>query len=92
MNVVSDHGYPRNVALLNAQIPIATNANKAFIIGEFDWTGRGGQSTLSDYLGAIESTNYIGALIWNVMGHDAQCCQFVQHVSLVLRDLSRFER
>lgn len=31
---MSDHGYPRNAALLAAEIPLVTKANKNFLIGE----------------------------------------------------------
>lgn len=77
--VMSDHGYPRNVALLNSQIPLALNAQKGFFVGEYDWTDATGGDSLGSYLNAIESTNYLGDMIWNVMGHDSQCCKFVPH-------------
>lgn len=33
VDLMTDHGYPRNLGLLNAQIPLAKNANKGFFIG-----------------------------------------------------------
>ncbi|GAA5908351.1 hypothetical protein JCM5296_001289 [Sporobolomyces johnsonii] len=80
VNIVSDHAYPRNVALLNAEIPIATKNMKAFLLGEMDWTVDFGGDTLSDYIAAIDASGtYLGDMIWNVMGHDPQCCSFVTH-------------
>lgn len=32
---MSDHGYPRNLGLIDIEKPLATNANKGFIIGSF---------------------------------------------------------
>jgi len=79
IDFMSDHGYPRNIALLNAEEPLAASARKAFLIGEYDWTNSFGGDSLADYISAIEKTNYLGDMIWNVMGHDDQCCNFVQH-------------
>ncbi|ORY88384.1 glycoside hydrolase superfamily [Leucosporidium creatinivorum] len=79
VDIMTDHGYPRNVALLNAQIPLATAAKKSFILGEYDWTTTNGGDSLTSYLAAIEATSYIGSLIWDIQGHDAQCCAFVTH-------------
>lgn len=90
--------YPRNIALLQAEIPLATSKQKGFIIGtslflpyplpstdsilpgEMDWTNSFGGDNLGSYLSYIESTgSYLGSMIWNIMGHDAQCCNWVQH-------------
>ncbi|GAA5919876.1 hypothetical protein JCM1841_002086 [Sporobolomyces salmonicolor] len=80
VDIVSDHAYPRNVALLNAEIPIATKNLKAFLLGEMDWTVDFGGDTLSDYIAAIDASGtYLGDMIWNVMGHDSRCCSFVTH-------------
>ncbi|CEQ42519.1 SPOSA6832_04338 [Sporobolomyces salmonicolor] len=61
VDIVSDHAYPRNVALLNAEIPIATKNLKAFLLGEMDWTVDFGGDTLSDYIAAIDASGtYLG--------------------------------
>ncbi|GAA5932528.1 hypothetical protein JCM10213_005341 [Rhodosporidiobolus nylandii] len=79
VDIVSDHGYPRNLGILNTELGLATAANKAFVIGEYDWR-TGGSVSLASYLSRIESSgSYLGDMIWNVMGHDSQCCAFVQH-------------
>ncbi|KAM0754027.1 glycoside hydrolase [Meredithblackwellia eburnea MCA 4105] len=79
VDIVSDHAYPRNIALLNSEIPLATQANKGFLIGEFDWTNSFGGDTLDAFLAKIESTSYMGSMMWSIQGHDAQCCAFVTH-------------
>ncbi|GAA5834464.1 hypothetical protein JCM11251_007015 [Rhodosporidiobolus azoricus] len=80
VDIMSDHGYPRNTGILKKEIELAKNANKAFFIGEYDWTTTHGGVPLKDYLAAIEASgSYLGDMIWNVMGHDAQCCAFVPH-------------
>jgi len=78
VDIMTDHGYPRNIGLLDAQIPLASTANKNFLIGEWDWTNTCGV-TVADYIAAIETQPYLGDMIWNVMGHDAECCEYVSH-------------
>ncbi len=34
---------------------------------------------MADYIAAIEAQPYLGDMIWNVMGHDAECCAYVSH-------------
>ena len=96
IGAMSDHGYPRNLGLINAEIPLATAAKKGFIIGsslppsharrqrffagEYDWTDKYGGADLPSYLAAIERTSYIGDLVWGVQGHDALCCAYLPHV------------
>ncbi|SCV71400.1 BQ2448_2988 [Microbotryum intermedium] len=79
IDLMSDHGYPRNVALLNAEIPIAQQYNKGFLLGEFDWTNNFGGDDLATYLNAVLAQTYMGMLSWSIQGHDAQCCAFVPH-------------
>ncbi|KAI5480773.1 glycoside hydrolase family 5 protein [Pseudohyphozyma bogoriensis] len=82
-DVMSDHGYPRNVALLESEDAIiqALVRPKPFLIGEYDWTNSFGGDSLVDYLAYIEGegNHYVGDMIWNVMGHDDTCCNYVQH-------------
>ncbi|KAK4701131.1 mannan endo-1,4-beta-mannosidase, partial [Phenoliferia sp. Uapishka_3] len=81
VDIVSDHGYPRNIGLLQAEIPLAKAANKVFFIGEYDWTPNTyqGEVDLGSYLSYIEGSSINGDMIWNIQGHDAQCCNFVTH-------------
>ncbi|KAL8279268.1 hypothetical protein RQP46_008305 [Phenoliferia psychrophenolica] len=78
VNLMSDHGYPRNIALLKAEVPLL--GTKGFLIGEYDWTNSFGGDSLANYLSYLESTGtYMGDMIWGIMGHDAQCCNWVTH-------------
>ncbi|GAA5982721.1 hypothetical protein JCM11641_007767 [Rhodosporidiobolus odoratus] len=80
VDMISDHGYPRNTGILNKEIALAKAAGKAFFISEYDWTSTGGGASLDSYLSTIESSgSYLGDMIWNGMGHDSQCCAFVPH-------------
>ncbi|GAA6021428.1 hypothetical protein JCM11491_006706 [Sporobolomyces phaffii] len=79
VGMVSDHAYPRNVALFNAQKPLAANALKNFVVGEYDWTNSFGGSSLDDFITALEGTPTSGDMVWSLFGHDAQCCNFVTH-------------
>ncbi|GAA5841643.1 hypothetical protein JCM9279_000714 [Rhodotorula babjevae] len=82
IDIVTDHGYPRNIGILNKEISLAKAAGKAFFIGEYDWTPTGSSVSLSDYLATIEtsgSSSYMGDMIWSLFGKDAQCCNFIRH-------------
>ncbi|GAA5820735.1 hypothetical protein JCM10212_006727 [Sporobolomyces blumeae] len=79
VNMVTDHGYPRSVPLFNAQVPLAANNAKNFLIGEWDWTNSFGGSSIDDYITALEGNAYVGDMIWSLFGHDPQCCAYVTH-------------
>lgn len=80
IDIMTDHLYPLNNPLMAKEQEIVTQYRKAFLIGEYDWTGLyGGNTNLSSFLAAVEVTNYIGDMPWNVMGHDDQCCRYVVH-------------
>ncbi|CAD6569290.1 MAG: hypothetical protein CYPHOPRED_003272 [Cyphobasidiales sp. Tagirdzhanova-0007] len=76
IDIMSDHLYPPNNPLMMKEESIVTQYDKAFIIGEYDWTGLNGGTNLSDFITAIEDTKYLGDLLWSVFGHDDQ---FVTH-------------
>ncbi|GAA5951773.1 hypothetical protein JCM10213_001103 [Rhodosporidiobolus nylandii] len=79
-DIVTDHGYPRNTGILNREISIAAQYAKGFLIGEYDWTTTNSAVSLDDYITLLESqSSYMGDMIWNIMGHDPQCCAFVSH-------------
>lgn len=50
IDLMSDHGYPRNIALLQAETGLVRGANKGFVVGEWDWTNDHGGDSLADYL------------------------------------------
>lgn len=80
INIVTDHGYPRNTALISTEYDITAPYAKNFLIGEFDWTTTQSSQSLAAYLSLIESWKpNVGDLAWSVFGHDAQCCNFVKH-------------
>ncbi|BGP37278.1 hypothetical protein JCM10449v2_001183 [Rhodotorula kratochvilovae] len=80
VDIMSDHGYPRNTGILAKEIQLAKAAGKAFFIGEYDWTPTGSTVPLSTYLAAIEdSGSYMGDMVWSLFGKDPQCCDFVKH-------------
>ena len=76
---MTDHFYPRNTGILSTEVGLASNTNKNFLIGEYDWTTSTSGATLAAFLSAIEAQPYLGDMLWNVFGHDAQCCAFVTH-------------
>ncbi|GAA6024642.1 hypothetical protein JCM10207_003909 [Rhodosporidiobolus poonsookiae] len=78
VDMVTDHSYPRKTDLISRETSLAKNAGKAFFIGEYDWTATQGGIAIGSYLSALESAG-LGDMLWNVMGHDAQCCAFVKH-------------
>ncbi|GAA6003707.1 hypothetical protein JCM10207_003557 [Rhodosporidiobolus poonsookiae] len=71
--------YPRNVALVTTEIPIAGNSSKNFVVSEYDWTTNTDKDTLDDFLALLETEEWFGDLAWSVFGHDDQCCNYVEH-------------
>ncbi|CDR46534.1 hypothetical protein NBRC10512_001658 [Rhodotorula toruloides] len=80
VDIVTDHGYPRNTGIINKEFSLAKPALKNFLIGEFDWTTTYSSTDLATYLNLIESWKpLVGDLAWNVQGHDPTCCRFISH-------------
>ncbi|GAA5820854.1 hypothetical protein JCM3770_007269 [Rhodotorula araucariae] len=80
--IMTDHGYPRNTGILSHEMGQLNSAyyGKNFLIGEYDWTSTQSSTPLATYLSLIESYKpNVGDMIWNVMGHDPQCCRFISH-------------
>lgn len=78
VDIMTDHGYPRNLGILDVEVGLASDASKNFLMGEWDWTNTCGV-TVAAYIAAIEEQPYMGSMMWNVMGHDEECCAFVSH-------------
>lgn len=78
VDIMTDHFYPRNTGIMATEVSLAANANKNFLIGEYDWNSASGAS-LSSFLSAIEAQPYMGDMFWNLMGKDAECCAYVAH-------------
>ena len=70
-------GYSPRIATLRMQIEQATDADKAFIVGEYDWNTNQGDS-LSDFLSFIEQSDLAGDMYWSLFPHDDKY-GFVQH-------------
>ncbi|KAM0756090.1 glycoside hydrolase [Meredithblackwellia eburnea MCA 4105] len=83
LQMMTDHMYPPNVPVLQSEVPLATKADKNFLIGKFcrewDWTEKQGGNNLTYFLDYIESIPYMGDMIWSLFGHDDQCCAWIKH-------------
>ncbi|BGP35565.1 hypothetical protein JCM10296v2_007406 [Rhodotorula toruloides] len=79
VDIVSDHGYPRNTGIITKELALAKAARENFLIGEYDWTPQSSTS-LATYLNLIESWKpLVGDMFWNLQGRDPQCCNFIKH-------------
>ncbi|SCZ94055.1 BZ3500_MvSof-1268-A1-R1_Chr6-1g08391 [Microbotryum saponariae] len=79
VDIVTDHVYPRNWGIIKKEISIAQGFGKNFLLGEFDWTDSNGGDSLSSFLAQARKQPTLGALVWNMFAHDAQCCNYVTH-------------
>ncbi|KAK4050721.1 hypothetical protein OIO90_004943 [Microbotryomycetes sp. JL221] len=79
IDIMTDHAYPRNISLLNEEVPLMKKYNKNFLIGEWDWTNNNGGSTIDDYIKRVESSYFFGSMVWSIFGHDDKCCAFLPH-------------
>ncbi|GEM11152.1 glycoside hydrolase [Rhodotorula toruloides] len=55
VDMVTDHGYPRNTGIISKEYSLMKPALKNFLIGEFDWTTTYSSTDLATYLNLIES-------------------------------------
>ncbi|PRQ70629.1 Glycoside hydrolase superfamily [Rhodotorula toruloides] len=79
VDIVSDHGYPRNTGIITKELALAKAARKNFLIGEYDWTPQSSTS-LATYLNLIESWKpLVGDIFWGLQGRDPQCCNYIKH-------------
>ncbi|BGP27822.1 hypothetical protein JCM10295v2_006800 [Rhodotorula toruloides] len=79
VDIVSDHGYPRNTGIITKELLLAKAARKNFLIGEYDWRTQSSTS-LATYLNLIESWRpLVGDMLWGLQGHDGLCCEYVKH-------------
>lgn len=70
VDIYSDHLYPPNVTRLAADAMETNNANKALLIGEYDWAVDDG-STLSTFLRAAKNNVHVaGDFFWDIWSHD----------------------
>ncbi|GAA5898520.1 uncharacterized protein JCM6883_003341 [Sporobolomyces salmoneus] len=79
VDLVTDHFYPALQWLLEKDRGYMSYYSKSFYVGEFDWTGIHGGADLDTFYSTIENMEGSGSMMWSLFGHDAQCCNFVEH-------------
>ena len=87
IDIFSDHFYPPNNTKLDEDIALVASVNKAYLVGEYDWTANNPSAdSLQSFYDIIESrqnaTNpvVIGDLFWSLFMHDVpDCNRFVNH-------------
>lgn len=71
VDIYSDHFYPLDTARLANDAQRTSQANKAFVVGEYDWSNSGGGDALAGFLAATETNPAIsGDLFWALWSHD----------------------
>ena len=68
LDLYTGHYYPPTIAALKKEIKQANEANKVFIVGEYDWNTNDGDA-LSDFLLSIEKSDAAGDLYWSLLPH-----------------------
>ncbi len=69
VDIYSDHFYPPNISQMNADAAETQSANKAYVVGEYDWQTTSGDS-LSSFLSAITANSAVsGACFWDLWSH-----------------------
>jgi hypothetical protein len=71
VDIFTDHYYPITTSLLTAQESVAKYKQKAFIVGEYDWTGSQGGDELAGFLPTVEKSSGVsGDLYWALFAHN----------------------
>ena len=79
VDMYTGHYYPLSVDRLKWQAQQARQANKVYVVGEYDWTGQHGGDSLANFLHEVEQNTAIsGDLFWSLFGRD-DMGQYVQH-------------
>ena len=79
VDMYTGHYYPLNIGGLKWEAYQTHNANKVFVVGEYDWTNQHGGDALTDFLHEVEQNSAIsGDLYWSLFGHD-DMGRYVQH-------------
>jgi hypothetical protein len=69
IDLYTGHYYPPMMTILQKEISQVNQANKVFIIGEYDWNTTNGAS-LSSFLLTIEQSGAAGDMYWTLFPHD----------------------
>ena len=73
VDILSDHYYPKSILQMNADAYAAKKADKAFIVGEFDWNDANGGDSLSNFLASmLVNPNVTGDAFWELWSHNDQ--------------------
>ena len=70
VDITSNHYYPMNIKQLMSDAQAAQKAQKAFLVGEFQWNDAYGGNSLDSFLASIMSNHTIsGSLFWELWPH-----------------------
>jgi mannan endo-1,4-beta-mannosidase len=69
VDIYTGHYYPPTITALTRESQQVEKANKVFIVGEYDWEARTGDS-LAHFLSAIEQGQIAGDMYWSLFSHD----------------------
>ncbi len=70
VDIFTEHYYPITLGLLDADVTVAKNRQKVFIVGEYDWTGTQGGDALESFLAEVERSGIAGDLYWALFAHN----------------------
>ena len=79
VDIYSNHFYPRSTSLYKSDEDAVIGADKVYVIGEWDWTGKSGGPDLASFLSTIENGKVAGDMWWSLFVRDAQCKSYVPH-------------
>ncbi|KAH8808112.1 glycoside hydrolase [Xylogone sp. PMI_703] len=91
VDIFSNHFYPLNDTILSSDISEVQSANRVYLVGEIDWTGRNGKTTpqgsslssFYDIILARQNTSHpvvAGSLFWSLFMHNVpDCYNYVNH-------------
>ena len=69
VDIVDDHHYPLSIARLEDSVTRTRAADKAYLVGEYDWRNAGGGDRLADFLAAVQTSGAAGDLFWGLIPH-----------------------
>ncbi|HWS83934.1 MAG TPA: glycoside hydrolase family 2 TIM barrel-domain containing protein [Ktedonobacteraceae bacterium] len=69
VDIYTGHYYPPTISALQTEVNQVTNAQKVFIVGEYDWNTTQGDS-LSNFLSSISQSSVAGDMYWSLFPHD----------------------
>ena len=71
VDIHSDHFYPMDLTRLQNDAALVANANRVFIVGEYDWVNKEGGSPLPDFLKMMLSLpGLAGDFYWTLLPHN----------------------